>query len=585
MTIYYGILLTYVCAFLLTSCSSKIDSNSLSDDDLYTIAYSSSESGDTEIYLIDSEAKSKIRITDRPGNDGYVAWSPDGKRIAAYAYHDGRKTWSIHTLNRDGTNRKRLTHAQNKWDSSPAWSPDGSKIAFGRAYSDTAGVWQEEIWIMNADGSGQAQIKSLSGGGPYFTPDGRLLFHSKTQTSEIYIADMDGSNLTQLTHNEAEDWHPEVSSDGRYITFMSDRDGNHEIYVMNIDGSNQQRLTFNDVRDSTPSWSPDGSQIIFRSSDADENSHIYIMNKDGSSLKKFIPNASGAVWFKKRTRITERNSSSLELSYFDQEPPGLTPQVFAPGTVSIDGRYEGGISFSPDLNELYFGATNENDKTHIYFSKRVGSTWTPIEKVNFTNGRKEEERHPFVSPDGKRIYFAAHESESPSPRIWYVDRLEDSRGEAVQLDSPMNDGPVFYANQSKNGDLYYFDISTFKTHYAPNQNGTFGEPQPLDIEFGHHAFISPDGDYVLVTDRHQEDENRTDNDIYVYFKQGDGTWTKPINLGAPINSNRNEKTPSITPDGKYLFFGRDERDTEPGLGNIHWVSTEVIERLRPDDLD
>ncbi len=291
-----------ICFFLtflfvqMSSCQESEKSELTS----YTIGYSSKESGDREIYLTDIEATSKIRVTDRPGNDGYIAWSPEGKRITSYAYHDGRKTWSIHTMNIDGTNMKRLTHAKNKWDSSPTWSPDGKKIAFARAYKDTEGVWQEEIWMMNSDGGEQTQIKPLNGGGPYFTRDGRIVFHSKTEYSEICIADIDGSNLIKLTNNNVEDWHPEVSPDGKQIAFMSNRDGNHEIYVMGIDGSNQKRLTSNDVRDSIPTWSPDGSQIMYTSHDVDGNAHIYIMNKDGSSMKKFINNASGAVWLKLR---------------------------------------------------------------------------------------------------------------------------------------------------------------------------------------------------------------------------------------------------------------------------------------------
>ena len=266
----------------------------------YTIAYSSKASGDGEIYLTNNEATSKFKITNRPGNDGYAAWSPDGKRIACYAYHDGRKTWSIHTMNRDGTNRKRLTHAKNKWDSAPAWSPDGKKIAFGRAYTDTKGVWQQEIWIMNSDGSEQTQVKSIDGGGPYFTKDGKLIFHSKNEDSEICIANIDGTNIIKLTDNDAEDWHPEVSPDGTEVAFMSNRDGNHEIYIMNIDGTGQKRLTFNDFRDSTPTWSPDGTQILYSSTDENGEGHIYIMNKDGSSAKKIISNAWGQAWLKKR---------------------------------------------------------------------------------------------------------------------------------------------------------------------------------------------------------------------------------------------------------------------------------------------
>ncbi|MTI29355.1 hypothetical protein E1171_00860, partial [Cytophagales bacterium RKSG123] len=82
----------------------------------YPIAYSSNESTNWDIYLTNTEGKSKIKITNFAGGNGYSAWSPDGKRIAFYAKYDDKKTWSIHTINSDGTNRKRLTHAKNKWD-------------------------------------------------------------------------------------------------------------------------------------------------------------------------------------------------------------------------------------------------------------------------------------------------------------------------------------------------------------------------------------------------------------------------------------------------------------------------------------
>ncbi|MCE7995205.1 MAG: hypothetical protein HEP71_24720 [Roseivirga sp.] len=271
----------------------------------------------------------------------------------------------------------------------------------------------------------------------------------------------------------------------------------------------------------------------------------------------------------------------LKGPYLGQKPPGLTPEIFAPGIVSINGRFEGGISFSPDFDEMYFGASNEDEETHIYFSKLRNNQWTPIKRANFTNGRKKEEMHPFVSPDGKRIYFTALDSAFMDEKIWYVNRLEGSWSEAILLESPINDDLVFYPNQARNGDLYYFNLSQFKMYAALNSDGVFPETREMEIEFGHHGFISPSQDYLLVTDRNKEDESRKDNDIYVYFKNQGGTWSKPINLGNTINTNFNEKSPSITPDGKYLFFGRDERDIEPGLSNIYWVDAQIIETLRP----
>ena len=214
--------------------------------------------------------------------------------------YDKKKTWSIHTMNSDGTDRKRLTHVKNKWDNAPDWSPDGTKIVFARAYKDSESVWQHEIWIMNSDGNEQTQIKGLKGSNPYFTPDGRIVFSQEFEdkSNAISIADVDGNNIIRLTNNKgAQEWHPDVSPDGKQIAFMSDRDGNFEIYVMDIDGSNQKRLTYNDIRDSMPSWSPDGSQLIFHSKKG-ENRNVYMMNRDGSSVKKIITNGGQATWLK-----------------------------------------------------------------------------------------------------------------------------------------------------------------------------------------------------------------------------------------------------------------------------------------------
>ncbi|MEQ9426844.1 MAG: hypothetical protein RJQ09_20645 [Cyclobacteriaceae bacterium] len=543
----------------------------------YTIAYSSNG-----IVLTDNEGKSKNRIV---SSGGYAAWSPDGKRIAFYAKYDERKTWSIHTMNSDGTDWRRLTHEKDKWDNSPTWSPDGTKIAFSREYTDSEKVWHEEVWIMNSDGSQQAQIKPIKGGGPYFTPDGRIVYHSafKNKKSEISIADIDGGNIIHLIDNEAEDQHPEVSPNGKQIAFMSDRDGNKEIYVMNLDGSDQKRLTFSEAAEWYPSWSPDGSKLIFLSN-LDGERNIYMMNQDGSSVKKIISNGTQPAWSKIENKIDvdlPLDSYRDKVSpYFGQKPPGLIPEVFAPGIISINGRSEHGISFSPDLDEVYFSAHKKDEETSIYFSKLKGDKWTPVERANFTNGEKNEELYPSVSLTDKRIYFTALDSIFSDEKIWYVNRLDDSWSDAIQLDSPLNDDLVFYVNQAKNGDLFYTNISKRKMNYAPNKNGEFPEVLEVELEFGHHGFISPSQDYLLVHDQNKENEKRKDSDVYVCFKQKDGTWAKPINLGDVVNSTGDEGGPSITPDGKYMFFGRDEED---GTANVYWVSTEIIERLRPDD--
>ncbi len=85
----------------------------------------------------------------------------------------------------------------------------------------------------------------------------RIAFHSdRDGNPEIYVMDADGSNVTRLTNDPADDGFPTWSPDGSRIAFFSDRDGNPEIYVMDADGSNVTRLTNHPALDAVPAWSP-----------------------------------------------------------------------------------------------------------------------------------------------------------------------------------------------------------------------------------------------------------------------------------------------------------------------------------------
>lgn len=199
----------------------------------------------------------------------------------------------------------------------------------------------------------------------------------------------------------------------------------------------------------------------------------------------------------KKQKVNDNDSPITKEIYFGQKLPGLVPEVFAPGIV----RNASNISFSPDLDEIYFSVhKKEEDISSIYFSKLKGNKWTPVKKANFTNGKKNQELYPFVSLIDKRIYFTALDSIFSDEKIWYVNRLEDSWSDAIQLDSPINDDLAFYINQAKNGDLFYTSISKGKMYYAPDINGEFPEVQEVELEFGHHGFISPSQDYLLVYD-------------------------------------------------------------------------------------
>ena len=88
-------------------------------------------------------------------------------------------------------------------------------------------------------------------------PSGRIAFDSNRNGNyEIYVMNADGTGQTKITNNSANDLVPAWSPDGSRIAFDSYRDGNFEIYVMNADGSGQTRITNNTANDESPDWSP-----------------------------------------------------------------------------------------------------------------------------------------------------------------------------------------------------------------------------------------------------------------------------------------------------------------------------------------
>jgi TolB protein len=263
----------------------------------FSIVYGSKTAQDKNksIYISDEEGKRRIKIVGATLSDGYPAVSPSGKQLAFYGKYDKFKTWSIHTVNLDGQNVRRLTHKKNVWDSSPTWSPDGQMIAFAREYRGDDGQFLGEIWLMNADGTNKQQIKALKGSSPEFMPDGRLLYQTMTEPSQISIANIDGTEITQLTNDDSNNYHAKISPDGKQIAYLANRDGNQEVYVMDINGSNQRRITKNYISEWDPAWSLDGSKVLFSSQNVHGFYDIYKANKDGSQIEKVVENASQAA--------------------------------------------------------------------------------------------------------------------------------------------------------------------------------------------------------------------------------------------------------------------------------------------------
>ncbi len=264
-------------------------------------------------------------------------------------------------------------------------------------------------------------------------------------------------------------------------------------------------------------------------------------------------------------------SAVPEGPYFGQTPPGLTPEPFAPGIVSTQGWEISGV-FSPDMKEFYLirevEVAGNLEQQFIVFENK-NNAWS--EKVI-----SPRIGQPFIAPDGKTMHLGRR----------YKERIEGGWSDIKSLGSPFEELRIMRLTSSARG-TYVLDEATRDGHgllrYSRLIDGVREAPQPLPkaINTGRwnaHPFIAPDESYILWDG--QRNNPVRNADLFVSFRQPDGTWGEAIKMGDEINTDESESGARVTPDGKYLFFNRMvERATDNV--DIYWVDASIIENLRP----
>jgi dipeptidyl aminopeptidase/acylaminoacyl peptidase len=159
-----------------------------------------------------------------------------------------------------------------------------------------------DVWIMNADGTGQRPLVVQEGDQRYpaLSPDGRSLAYtsrSEGGTFDLWIAAADGTGARMLFDSGREDSAPAWSPDGRRIAFevhgpVESTDG--DIFVLDLESGKVEQLTSDPagapIHDEGPAWSPDGTMIAFTSERADPAGDVWIMRADGADPQRLTAN-------------------------------------------------------------------------------------------------------------------------------------------------------------------------------------------------------------------------------------------------------------------------------------------------------
>ena len=203
------------------------------------------------------------------------------------------ESYDIFTADLNGNQLKQLTF-EDGYDAEPTVSPKGDKIVFTSTRTGDL-----ELFTMNIDGSDVKQVTNELGydGGAFFSPDGtKLIFRSsrpKTESEikeykdllaiglvqptnmELYVCNIDGSELTKITDLGSANWAPFFHPSGKKVIFSSNHISKRSfnLFMINLDGSGLEQITYDKVFDAFPMFSPDGKKIVFSSNRNNNGTH------------------------------------------------------------------------------------------------------------------------------------------------------------------------------------------------------------------------------------------------------------------------------------------------------------------------
>jgi Tol biopolymer transport system component len=261
------------------------------------IAFAADAGRGSQIYTVKPNGKHLRQVTHLDGDAVTPDWSPDGRTIAFEL--DTAAGVTVDVMRPDGTDIRTLTPRSACCSGDPSFTPNGKtdRVLALRPESN-----DEAVWRMNLDGSDQRRIVGMPTGAtdPNVSPDGRTLtFRSSDglpgENGALFRSAIDGSGVAQLTpfdfvsikHDWAPNGHRVVYSDG---ADTGDPGVSTNIATIAPDGTNLRHLTTyqgGDVSAFAGSYSPDGNSIVLRLEDHG-SSALYTMRPDGSHLKLVI---------------------------------------------------------------------------------------------------------------------------------------------------------------------------------------------------------------------------------------------------------------------------------------------------------
>ena len=295
---------------------------------------------------------------------------------------------------------------------------------------------------------------------------------------------------------------------------------------------------------------------------------------------------------------------------FAANEPVTEPRLFAPNIIST-GDYETEPLFTPDGTTFYFvKSTPDMSFWTIAFSRFEKGRWTMPQVAPFSGQYSDAD--PFITVDGKRFFFISTRPADPkdSPAagsldIYVMEKTATGWSEPKNLGAPINSrANEYFPTVAANGTLYFGSrrrggkggCDLYRSRFV---DGKFQEPENLgdgvNTQFDEfEPFIAPDESFMIFMAGGRPD-GMGGFDLFISYNRN-GQWTKPKNLGAPINSPADELGGKISPDGRYFFWSSarsnidkpktkqqsinelmsDYHGPQNGLGDIYYIDLDRL---------
>lgn len=295
-------------------------------------------------------------------------------------------------------------------------------------------------------------------GSANISPDGTLIIFTRGWVDKIqdrlsrnlWIVDVKGERIRELTHGNWRDSSPVWSPDGKKIAFISDRNGTSQIHVMWLDTREVAQLTHIDRSPADLSWSPDGKRLAFT---------MFLEDRDPILSVKLPDRPKGAKWAEpaiiidrlswRRDGLGPVPKGYSHIFVIDAELGG-TPRQLTSGDYSHNDP-----QWSADGKKIYFSAIRKPDAEYLHGDTEIYSVDLESLKIEALTDRKGPDNRPRISPDGNWIAYTGYDDKNYTSHLSSLYLMDADGGKKRLLAGDLRNSPSDITWSPDGSGLYY----------------------------------------------------------------------------------------------------------------------------------